>query len=74
MRLRLTMVSVINSKIEVAESLAKKLGVAHKVMDVTLLNELAISSLTRDDIPVSHELQRTVCQTRLSQVVTFCCS
>ncbi|QEO46112.1 7-cyano-7-deazaguanine synthase QueC [Vibrio tarriae] len=45
-------------EIEVAQQLAKKLGVtAHKVMDVSLLNELAISSLTRDDIPVSHELQ-----------------
>lgn len=45
-------------EIEVAQALAKKLGVAtHKVMDVGLLNELAISSLTRDDIPVSHELQ-----------------
>ncbi|EJL8257097.1 TPA: 7-cyano-7-deazaguanine synthase QueC [Vibrio cholerae] len=45
-------------EIEVAQQLAKQLGVtAHKVMDVTLLNELAISSLTRDDIPVSHELQ-----------------
>lgn len=45
-------------EIEVAEAVAKKLGVkAHKVMDVGLLNELAISSLTRDDIPVSHELQ-----------------
>ena len=45
-------------EIEVAEQLASKLGVkAHKVMDVGLLNELAISSLTRDDIPVSHELQ-----------------
>ncbi|MGF1722377.1 7-cyano-7-deazaguanine synthase QueC [Vibrio kyushuensis] len=45
-------------EIEVAQDLAKELGVAaHKVMDVTLLNELAISSLTRDDIPVSHELQ-----------------
>lgn len=44
-------------EIEVAQSLAKELGVkAHKVMDVGLLNELAISSLTRDDIPVSHEL------------------
>ena len=40
-------------EIEVAQSLSKELG----VMDVTLLNELAISSLTRDDIPVSHELQ-----------------
>jgi 7-cyano-7-deazaguanine synthase len=45
-------------EIEVAQKLAKKLGVtAHKVMDVGLLNELAVSSLTRDDIPVSHELQ-----------------
>lgn len=45
-------------EIEVAQSLTEKLGVkAHKVMDVGLLNELAISSLTRDDIPVSHELQ-----------------
>ncbi len=45
-------------EIEVAQTLAKQLGVtAHKVMDVSLLNELAISSLTRDDIPVSHELQ-----------------
>ncbi|MGR5250902.1 7-cyano-7-deazaguanine synthase QueC [Vibrio astriarenae] len=45
-------------EIEVAQNLAASLGVkAHKVMDVGLLNELAISSLTRDDIPVSHELQ-----------------
>ncbi|MCA2018328.1 7-cyano-7-deazaguanine synthase QueC [Vibrio tritonius] len=45
-------------EIEVAQALAKQLGVtAHKVMDVGLLNELAISSLTRDDIPVSGELQ-----------------
>ncbi|MDR9830929.1 7-cyano-7-deazaguanine synthase QueC [Vibrio sp. FNV 38] len=45
-------------EIEVAQKLATLLGVkAHKVMDVGLLNELAISSLTRDDISVSHELQ-----------------
>ncbi|MEZ9351829.1 7-cyano-7-deazaguanine synthase QueC [Vibrio splendidus] len=45
-------------EIEVAKSIAIELGVkAHKVLDVSLLNELAISSLTRDDIPVSHELQ-----------------
>ncbi|MCG3764616.1 7-cyano-7-deazaguanine synthase QueC [Vibrio cincinnatiensis] len=45
-------------EIEVAEKLSAKLGViAHKVMDVTLLNELAVSSLTRDEIPVSHEQQ-----------------
>ncbi len=45
-------------EIEVACDVAETLGVAsHKVMDVGLLNELAISSLTRDNIPVSHELQ-----------------
>ncbi|WP_413284495.1 7-cyano-7-deazaguanine synthase QueC [Vibrio sp. MA40-2] len=45
-------------EVEIAQKLAKKLGVvAHKVMDVSLLNELAISSLTRDDIAVSDELQ-----------------
>ncbi|BEU01902.1 7-cyano-7-deazaguanine synthase [Agarivorans sp. OAG1] len=45
-------------EIEVAKSLCKDLGiVTHKVMDVSLLNELAISSLTRDEIPVSHQLQ-----------------
>ncbi|MFC0058814.1 7-cyano-7-deazaguanine synthase QueC [Vibrio inusitatus] len=44
-------------EIEIAQKLAKKLGAkAHKVMDVTLLNELAVSSLTREDIPVSHDL------------------
>ncbi|MDC0610722.1 7-cyano-7-deazaguanine synthase QueC [Vibrio sp.] len=45
-------------EVEIAQNLAKELGVAaHKVMDVSLLNELAISSLTREEIPVSHELQ-----------------
>lgn len=45
-------------EIEVAQQLTTSLGVKnHKVMDVGLLNELAISSLTRDDIEVSHELQ-----------------
>lgn len=41
------------AEIDTARELATKLGVtAHKVMDVGLLNELAISSLTRDNIPV----------------------
>lgn len=41
------------AEIDVARELALKLGaVAHKVLDVTLLNELAVSSLTRDNIPV----------------------
>ncbi|MNC10763.1 7-cyano-7-deazaguanine synthase [compost metagenome] len=41
------------AEIEVAQLLSKKLGVkAHKILDASLLNELAISSLTRDNIPV----------------------
>ncbi len=41
------------AEIEVAKKIATTLGVAaHKVLDVNLLGELAISSLTRDDIPV----------------------
>ncbi|MBV7478520.1 7-cyano-7-deazaguanine synthase QueC [Pseudomonas sp. PDM31] len=41
------------AEIEVAQQLSKKLGVkAHKILDISLLNELAISSLTRDNIPV----------------------
>lgn len=40
-------------EITVAAALAHKLGArAHKLLDVTLLNELAVSSLTRDNIPV----------------------
>ena len=40
-------------EIEVAQALSLQLGArAHKVLDVTLLNELAVSSLTRDNIPV----------------------
>ena len=41
------------AEIDVARDLALKLGArAHKVLDVTLLSELAVSSLTRDNIPV----------------------
>ncbi|MFQ6371004.1 7-cyano-7-deazaguanine synthase QueC [Shewanella sp. YIC-542] len=44
-------------EIDVARALAKKLGASsHKVMDVGLLNELAISALTRDNIAVSNTL------------------
>lgn len=47
-----------SQEIDVAKKVAKELGAtSHKIMDVSLLNELAISSLTRDSIPVSHELQ-----------------
>lgn len=45
-------------EIEVAQAIAKTLKVtSHKIMDVSLLNELAISSLTRSKILVSHELE-----------------
>lgn len=41
------------AEIEVAQQLSKQLGVTvHKILDTSLLNELAISSLTRDNIPV----------------------
>jgi len=41
------------AEIEVAATLSKQLGAkSHKVLDVTMLNELAVSSLTRDNIPV----------------------
>lgn len=45
-------------EIEVARQIAADLGLAaHKVLDVGLLNELAVSALTRDAILVSHDLQ-----------------
>ncbi|MBS0848711.1 7-cyano-7-deazaguanine synthase QueC [Citrobacter sp. JGM124] len=41
------------AEIDVARKLAFQLGAcAHKVLDATMLNSLAISSLTRDSIPV----------------------
>ena len=41
------------AEICVAQNVAKALGVTvHKVLDASLLNELAISSLTRDNIPL----------------------
>ncbi|WP_338561666.1 7-cyano-7-deazaguanine synthase QueC [Erwinia sp. E_sp_B04_7] len=40
-------------EIEIARDLSLSLGArAHKVLDVTMLSELAVSSLTRDNIPV----------------------
>ncbi|WP_338582074.1 7-cyano-7-deazaguanine synthase QueC [Pseudomonas sp. MAG733B] len=40
------------AEIEVAQQLSKQLGVkVHKILDTSLLNELAISSLTRDNTP-----------------------
>ncbi len=46
-----------SEEIERAKLLAEKFNItSHKIMDVSLLNELAISALTRDSIPVSHTL------------------
>ncbi|PCS22399.1 7-cyano-7-deazaguanine synthase QueC [Candidatus Enterovibrio escicola] len=46
-------------EVDVARDIAKQLGAtSHKVMDVGLLNELATSSLTRKNIPVSHKLKK----------------
>ncbi|WP_413734862.1 7-cyano-7-deazaguanine synthase QueC [Sodalis sp. RH21] len=43
------------AEIDIARTLAGKLGArAHKVIDARLLNDLAVSSLTRDNIPVPH--------------------
>lgn len=43
------------AEIDIARRLATKLGArAHKVIDAGLLNDLAVSSLTRDNIPVPH--------------------
>jgi 7-cyano-7-deazaguanine synthase len=42
------------AEIEVAQQLSKQLGVkVHKVLDTSLLSELAISSLTRNHIPIA---------------------
>lgn len=46
-----------SQEIETAKQLGQQLNVAsHKILDVTVLNDLAISALTRDAIPVSNEL------------------
>ncbi|ASV33205.1 7-cyano-7-deazaguanine synthase QueC [Candidatus Hamiltonella defensa] len=41
------------SEIAIAQALAKKLkATSHKILDLQLLNELAVSSLTRENIPL----------------------
>ena len=45
-------------EIEVAQSITQQLNITHhKIVDATVINSLAISSLTRENIEVSHELQ-----------------
>lgn len=45
-------------EIEVARQIATELQIAaHKILDVSLLSELAVSALTRDAIPVSNDVQ-----------------
>ena len=49
-----------SNEIEVAKNIAKELGVkSHKLLDVTAINDLAISALTRENIPVSNELNES---------------
>lgn len=42
-------------EIEVAQNIAKELGVKHTILDMSLLNQLAPNALTRDDIDITHE-------------------
>jgi 7-cyano-7-deazaguanine synthase len=42
-------------EIEVAESIAKELGVKHHVLDMSLLNQLAPNALTRDEIEIEQK-------------------
>lgn len=45
-------------EIKVAQHIAQQLNIKHhKIVDATVINSLAISSLTRENIEVSHELQ-----------------
>ncbi|RSL29371.1 7-cyano-7-deazaguanine synthase QueC [Salibacterium salarium] len=41
-----------DKEIKVAEDIAQELGVEHKVLDMSLLNQLAPNALTRDDMEV----------------------
>jgi 7-cyano-7-deazaguanine synthase len=41
-------------EIDVAEDIARELGVKHTVLDMSLLNQLAPNALTRDDIDITH--------------------
>ena len=60
------------AEIDVARELALKLGArAHKVLDVTLLNELAVSSLTAFRCLIMN-LKPMASRIRLSQGVIFC--
>ncbi|MBU9720880.1 MULTISPECIES: 7-cyano-7-deazaguanine synthase QueC [Bacillaceae] len=42
-------------EIDVAESIAKELNVKHTVLDMSLINQLAPSALTRDDIEIEEK-------------------
>ena len=42
-------------EIEVAESIAKELGIKHTVLDMSLLNQLAPNALTRSDIEIEEK-------------------
>lgn len=61
-------------EIEVAETIAKELGVKHRVLDMSLLNQLAPNALTRDDIAIEEkdgELPSTFVEGRNLLFLTF---
>jgi 7-cyano-7-deazaguanine synthase len=62
------------TEIEVAEGIAKELGVKHRVLDMGLLNQLAPNALTRDDISIEEkegELPSTFVEGRNLLFLTF---
>jgi 7-cyano-7-deazaguanine synthase len=42
-------------ELEVAENIAKELGVKHRILDLSLLNQLAPNALTREDVDIEHK-------------------
>lgn len=60
-------------EIETARRLATQFGIAaHKVMDVTLLNELAVSALTRTRSRSVGNCRITACPTPSYRAATYC--
>lgn len=43
------------SELDHAKAIAVKLGVPHRILDMSLLNQLASNALTRDEIMIEHE-------------------
>ncbi len=43
------------SELEYAQRIAEKLNIPHRILDMSLLNQLAPNALTREDIDIAHE-------------------